>query len=113
LKGEFSGFLLAGVGLGGTKCVATLANSPGDIVARKVVPITVPEETVGALERIVGKRAEWALGFRYRELRAVELQSLSPTYGYITKTTKLEWSGTDVAQRLARAVGVPTAFEPT
>ena len=35
----------------------------------------------------------------------------SPTYGYITSTTKAGWRNTDVAQRLGRRVGVPVGFD--
>lgn len=102
----------AGVELGGTKCVATLAHSPQHILAQEVVPTTLPEETLGALERILANWADdgiTALGIA--SFGPVDLQPSSPTYGYITKTTKPEWSGTDVAQRLARAAGVPMAFD--
>ena len=41
----------AGVELGGTKCVCTLARSPDSIVRQETIPTTSPEETLGAIER--------------------------------------------------------------
>jgi fructokinase len=41
----------------------------------------------------------------------VDLKPGSPTYGFITSTTKHGWRDTDVAQRLGRRVGVPVGFD--
>lgn len=110
--GKVSGLPFAGVELGGTKCVATLAHSPDKILAQEIVPTTVPEQTIGALERILaGWAREGMSALGVASFGPVDLRPESPTYGFITKTTKPEWSGTDVAQRLARAAGVPTAFD--
>ena len=106
------GLPFAGVELGGTKCVCTLAYSPDDIVRHVVVPTTVPAETLGAIE---GLLREWskeglaALGIN--SFGPVDLRMESPTFGYITKTTKPDWSDTDVAKRLARAAGATVAFD--
>lgn len=102
----------AGVELGGTKCVCTLARSPGEILDQQAVPTTTPCDTLGAIEKIL--TAWTATGIRSVGINSfgpVDLQPQSPTFGFITRTTKPGWSGTDVARRLARATGTPFAFD--
>jgi len=103
----------AGVELGGTKCVAILARGPDAVLARETVPTTAPDET---LERIGAILSGWqakhglaALGVA--SFGPVDLDPASVRYGQITSTPKPGWSGTDVAGRLQRAAGVPTAFD--
>jgi len=106
------GLPFAGVELGGTKCVCTLAHSPDEILRQETVPTTTPDETLGALERLL---KEWsqdgvaALGIN--SFGPVDLRMESPTFGYITKTTKAHWSETNVARRLADAAGTAVAFD--
>ena len=102
----------AGVELGGTKCVCTLANSPNDILRQETVPTTTPGETLGAIEALL---SEWSGGgiaaLGVNSFGPVDLRMESATFGYITKTTKPAWSNTDVAKRLARAAGTSVAFD--
>ena len=105
--------LYAGVELGGTKCVLTLAQGDRTIVAQQVVPTTAPDETLGMVESVM---LGWQAHHPVRALGVasfgpVDLQRSSRTFGYITKTSKLRWSGTDVAQRLQNALGVPMSFD--
>ena len=102
----------AGVELGGTKCVCTLAHSPDSILQQETIPTTSPEATLGAIDRLLSSWA--AQGFAALGINSfgpVDLDPLSPTWGFITRTTKPEWSETDVARRLARAGGTPIAFD--
>lgn len=105
--------LYAGVELGGTKCVLTMADENRAIVAQQVVPTTEPDETLAAIESIL---LGWQAAHRVRALGIasfgpVDLHRNSPTFGHITTTSKLRWSGTDVAQRLQRALRVPMSFD--
>ena len=106
------GLPFAGVELGGTKCVCTLAHSPEDILKQETVPTTSPQETLGALEAVL---REWAregiAALGINSFGPVDLRMESETFGYITKTTKPGWSNTDVARRLARAAGTSVAFD--
>ena len=43
----------AGVELGGTKCVCTLADGPDAILQQETVPTTSPEETLGSIESLL------------------------------------------------------------
>lgn len=103
----------AGVELGGTKCVAVLARSPDEIVARETVPTTTPDETMNALERILSK---WQQEQEFETLGIasfgpIDLHPDSPTWGHVVTTTKPGWSGADVAPRLRNRLCVPVAFE--
>jgi fructokinase len=106
------GLPFAGVELGGTKCVCTLAHSPDDILKQKTVPTTSPQETLGALEAVLRDWArEGIAALGINSFGPVDLRMESQTFGYITKTTKPGWSNTDVARRLARAAGTSVAFD--
>lgn len=107
-----AGLPFAGVELGGTKCVCTFAHSPDEILRQETVPTTTPDETLGALERILRSWAKdgiAALGIN--SFGPVDLRMESPTFGYITRTTKPGWSETDVARRLAQAAGTSVGFD--
>ena len=106
--------LLAGVELGGTKCVCTLATGPSDIRAQAVVPTTRPGATLGEIERLlVSWRTQYgavaALGIA--SFGPLDLRTESPTFGFIRTTSKLHWIDTDVRGRLARALPVPVGFD--
>ena len=106
------GLPFAGVELGGTKCVCTLAHSPDDILKQETVPTTSPQETIGALEAVLREWArEGVAALGINSFGPVDLRMESQTFGYITKTTKPGWSNTDVARRLARAAGTSVAFD--
>lgn len=105
--------VFAGVELGGTKCVCTLARSPDDILEQQKVLTTAPGATLGAIESILArwKREHHLHSLGIASFGPVDLDRSSPTYGFITTTTKPDWSGTDVAGRLQRAAEVPAAFD--
>jgi fructokinase len=106
--------LLAGVELGGTKCICTLASAEGEIAAQEIVPTgSDPEETLG---RIAALLARWkaergfdALGIA--SFGPVDLDPDSSHWGFITTTPKPGWAQVDVARRLGRGLGVPLAFD--
>jgi fructokinase len=106
------GLPFAGVELGGTKCVCTLAHSPDDILKQETIPTTSPPETLAALEAVL---REWAregiAALGINSFGPVDLRMESQSFGYITRTPKPGWSNTDVAQRLARAAGTSVAFD--
>jgi fructokinase len=105
--------LYAGVELGGTKCVCILARSHEEVLDKRVVDTTEPEQTVGEIERIL---TGWHANEPIRSLGIasfgpIDLNRASPSWGFITTTTKPLWSGTDVARRLQHRLGIPTAFD--
>jgi len=106
--------LLAGVELGGTKCVCILGTGPDDVRAQERLPTGEREETLRQIEAVLERwRAQFgpvrALGIA--SFGPVDLKPGSPTYGFITSTSKLHWRDTDVAPRLGRKLGVPVGID--
>lgn len=102
--------LLAGVELGGTKCVCILGTGPHDIRAQQRLSTTDPVATLHEIESVL---EQWrrqhgsfaALGVA--SFGPLDLKPASRTYGFIKSTTKPGWSHTDVVGRLARRFEVP------
>jgi fructokinase len=106
--------LLAGVELGGTKCVCILGTGPDDIRAKVVVPTTEPGQTLGNIESILDQwRTDYgpvaALGIA--SFGPLDLRPDSSRYGYILATAKPGWINTDVAGRLGRRVTGPVGVD--
>ena len=106
--------LLAGIELGGTKCVCILGTGPEDVRAVERLPTGEREETLRQIEAVLDRwrsqhGAPRALGIA--SFGPVDLRATSSTYGFITSTTKTGWRDTDIAQRLERHVGVPLGFD--
>jgi fructokinase len=106
--------LLAGVELGGTKCVCILGTGPDDVRTTERLPTGDRETTLRQVEAVLDRwrtqfGAPRALGIA--SFGPVDLRSGSPTWGYITSTSKLGWVNTDVAQRLGRVLGVPVGLD--
>jgi len=103
----------AGVELGGTKCVCTLARSAEEILDQKTVATTAPETTMASIEAILTewKEREEIEAFGIGSFGPIDLNRSSPTYGCITTTPKPGWAGTDVAGRLSKLLDVPTGFD--
>ena len=101
--------MIAGIELGGTKCICILARGPDDIVAERRIPTTTPDETLAAIETVLGEWSDFAaLGIA--SFGPVSLDRRARDYGFITATPKPGWRQTDVAGRLCRRFGVPTGF---
>ncbi|KQN19349.1 fructokinase [Sphingomonas sp. Leaf33] len=101
--------MIAGLELGGTKCVALLGEGPNRIVERVGVPTTTPEETIGALEAALDGWAFEALGIA--SFGPIDLTPDTAAYGSIAGTTKPGWSGTALHARFAARYGKPTRIE--
>ena len=110
---ERGGLPLAGVELGGTKCVCTLAHGPGAVHEQQVVPTTTPDATLAAIGAIL---ARWHAGGGFRALGIasfgpLDLDSTSRSYGRILATTKPGWPGADVRGTLCAPYAVPVGFD--
>ena len=101
--------IYAGVELGGTKCVAVLGSGPDEVAARQVIPTTTPDETLGAIQRLIAGWTFDALGIA--SFGPIDVDSSSPTYGRILATPKPGWAGADVVGRLADVNDIPLAFD--
>jgi fructokinase len=106
--------LLAGVELGGTKCVCILGTGPDDVRAVERLPTGEREETLRQIEAVLDR---WRV--QHGAVRALGIASFGPldlragsaTYGFITSTSKAGWRDTDVAQRLGRRFNTPVGFD--
>jgi fructokinase len=104
--------LIAGVELGGTKCVCILASGPDDVRDETRLPTTTPDETLGAIRTVL---ARWKAGPGFAALGVasfgpLELDDRSPRFGRIVTTTKPGWSGADLTA-LGEGLGVPMAID--
>jgi fructokinase len=95
---------------GGTKFVLGVATDKDAIEATARIDTTTPDETIGAM-------VDWfkmhgpitAIGVA--SFGPLELDIASANWGYITATTKPNWSNTDIAGPLTRAMGCPVAID--
>ena len=98
-----AGLLLAGVELGGTKCVCLLGTGPDDIRFQTAVPTgSDPGTTLNRIEQVLrdavfAHGAFHALGVA--SFGPLDLTRGSPTYGFITSTPKPGWRNVSVADR--------------
>lgn len=101
--------LIAGLELGGTKCVAIMGTGPDDVRACETVPTTDPATTLTALEQILDGWRFDALGIA--SFGPLDLDPRSPDFGSISATPKPGWTGTDLTRRLAARYGKPLAIQ--
>ena len=107
--------LLAGVELGGTKCVCLIGTGPDDIRAKVSIP--TGEDAEITLERIETIFRDW--GAEHGSIAALGIASFGPLdldrtsaqYGSISTTSKPGWRNTDLVRRLARVFPVPVGFD--
>ncbi len=86
--------LIAGLELGGTKCVALLAGGPGDVRDRITVSTTTPADTMAALEAVLDRWSFDAIGVA--SFGPLELDPNRANFGALTATPKPGWSGTGI-----------------
>ncbi|HVY82215.1 MAG TPA: ROK family protein [Steroidobacteraceae bacterium] len=106
--------LVAGVELGGTKCVCVLGTGPDDVRAQERLATTDPATTLARIESVLGKWVAQhgviaALGVA--SFGPLALRKEQPAYGSIAATTKQGWSHTDIVNRFADRFGVPIGFD--
>lgn len=106
--------LLAGIELGGTKCVCLIGTGPDDIRMRNSVPTRDPQATLQHVEDLLTNGASLhgpiaALGIA--SFGPLDVDTLSSTYGHITSTAKPGWQDTPIATRFMQAFAVPVGFD--
>ena len=107
--------LLAGVELGGTKCVCLIGTGPEDIRAQVSIP--TGEDSDATLTRIETTLRDWreqhgsiaALGIA--SFGPLDLDRTSANFGSISTTAKRGWKNTDLVRRLAKLFPVPVGFD--
>jgi fructokinase len=104
---------LAGVELGGTRILCTLAGEDGEILAQSSLPTGEdPEAALAAVEETLSSwwREAGFAALGVASFGPVDLDRESPSWGFVTDTPKPGWRMTDLAARLERAFPVPLAF---
>lgn len=105
--------LFGGIEAGGTKFVCMVAAGPDQIVDEVKFPTTTPDETIRKTIDFFlphnkrGNLAAVGIG----SFGPVDLNPGSPTFGYITRTPKPNWSFTNLLGRVKEALDLPVAFE--
>ncbi len=103
--------VIAGLEMGGTKCVLLLASGPDAVLARERIPTTDPETTLAAIEAVLDGWAGRFAALGIASFGPLELDPAHADYGALTATTKKGWSGTHIQQRLAARYPVPVAIQ--
>lgn len=104
--------LIAGIELGGTKCIAVLARG-GTIIRSARWPTAAPAETLSAIvEQLQAWRRDTpfaAIGIA--SFGPVDLHPASPTFGHILRTPKPGWSQVDVRGAFAAHFDMPIGYD--
>jgi fructokinase len=100
---------VAGVELGGTKCVVTLAEGR-DVLQQVRMPTTTPAETLPAVAAVL-RIWEGIAALGVASFGPIDLDPASRRYGFITSTTKAGWRDCDVLGALRSAVAAPAFFD--
>lgn len=104
--------LIAGIELGGTKCICILARSPDDVIDQVRVDTSNAHSTLAKINAVLDR---WHMehgfeGLGIASFGPLELGPSARDYGSIVSTTKPGWSDTPVFSRLAR-FAVPVAID--
>lgn len=101
--------LLGALEAGGTKMVCAIGDEKGTIINRISIPTETPEITMPKLLDYFRSYPVEAIGIG--TFGPAELNTASPTYGYITTTPKLAWRNYDIRGTFAKELSVPVGFD--
>ncbi len=105
--------LFGGIEAGGTKFVCIVASDPDHILEQIRIPTTTPDET---LNRVIQFFQPFTISDQVNSIGVgcfgpLDLDSDSPTFGFIAFTPKMDWSHTDVRGTLRRALNVDIVMD--
>jgi fructokinase len=103
--------MLGGIEAGGTKFICAVGTGPDDLV-KSQFPTTTPEHTLAQVISFFhsnGGQGLEAIGIG--SFGPVDLDTGSPTYGFITNTPKAGWANFDLLGSVSKALGVPCGFD--
>ncbi|MFM9827409.1 MAG: ROK family protein [Sphingomonas sp.] len=104
--------LVAGIELGGTKCIVVLAR--GERISRRETIVTeTPDRTLAKAVRTLRGwyQAERFAAIGIASFGPLDLNPRSMTHGQIVKTTKPGWSGADVLGAFSGSFDVPVGID--
>ncbi len=109
------GHLIGGIDAGGTTFKCAVADATGHLLDTRRVPVTLPEETIGAclgfFREVQEKRGQKLSGLGIASFGPVVIDPASPDYGTLLATPKPGWSGTRLTQRFFAGLGVPVVLD--
>src|SRR5580692_4345369 len=100
---------LGGIEAGGSKFKCAAGSGPADAEITEF-PTTTPQETIGRVAEFFRTR-EPVESIGIASFGPIDPNPQSPTFGYITSTPKPGWRNCDFAGAVARALGLPVAFD--
>lgn len=101
--------LLGALEAGGTKMVCAIGDENGNLIHRMSLPTTTPEETMPQLIDYFKAHNIKALGIG--TFGPADLNPASDSYGCITTTPKLAWTGYNIRRAFADALQIPVGFD--
>jgi fructokinase len=106
--------LFGAVEAGGTKFIVAVGNDRGEILVQERFPTADPTSTLTATHGFLRQRSQ-AFGslaaIGVGSFGPVELDKTSGRYGFMGRTPKPGWSGTDIVGTLAREFSCPIGFD--
>lgn len=104
-----------GIELGGTKCIATLADADGEvrILAQETLPTGDPATTLPALRALVDRwRSDTeVVAMGIAGFGPLDLDPASRSYGHVLATAKPGWRDAPVLPVIARGLSLPVAID--
>jgi len=105
--------LLAGIEMGGTKCVCTLGTGPDDVRAQVTFSTLDPGTTLDSMAGVIQTWLEGAappIALGIASFGPIDLRPGSPTYGRMGATPKPGWANADIAGYFTRRFALPVAI---
>lgn len=94
---------------GGTKMVLAVGNEKGEIIEQTSIPTNHPSITIPEIITYFKDKDIKALGVG--SFGPVDLNTASPTYGWITSTPKLDWTNYNLVGALEEGLQIPIGFD--
>jgi len=100
-----------GIEAGGTKFNCIIARDPDHILAEARFPTRSPRDTLSQVIAFFADAHVPLAAIGIGSFGPIDLDPASPTFGYITRTPKLDWQNTDFVGCIRQALHVPIVFE--
>lgn len=101
---------LGAIEAGGTKIICAVGTADGTILRRERIATGDPVTTIERIVDLFASESNLA-AVGIGTFAPADVRPDSPTYGYITDTPKPGWRNVDLRGPIARATGVPVAFD--
>ena len=103
--------LFGGIEGGGTKFNCAVGNGPENIIAEARFATTTPAETIGQVCDFFAPYVNQLQGIGLGSFGPFDVDSASPTYGYITTTPKPNWANANILGMLREKINLPFAVD--